>query len=90
VRTDLGGVYFHLIFALGLVALYGLTGHELLLFVVLLIDLEVLRQFFPFVRLDGYWVLADLTGIPDFFSQISPFLRTVLRRPDRKGPSSRG
>jgi putative peptide zinc metalloprotease protein len=85
VRTDLGGVYFHLVFALGFMALYWLTGHELLLFVVLLIDLEVLRQFFPFVRLDGYWILADLTGIPDFFSQMGPFLRTVLGRPGLEG-----
>jgi hypothetical protein len=30
------------------------------------------------VRLDGYWVLADLTGIPDFFSQVRPFLRSAL------------
>ncbi len=31
--------------------------------------MEVVRQLLPFVRLDGYWLLADLTGIPDFFSQ---------------------
>ena len=24
----------------------------------------------PFMRLDGYWVLADLTGVPDFISHI--------------------
>jgi len=78
VRTDIGGVYFHLIFALGLMVLYWISGYELLLFVVLLINLDVVRQLFPFVRLDGYWLLADLTGLPDFFSQIGPFLRSVL------------
>jgi len=85
VRTDLGGVYFHLIFSLGVLSLYWVSGHELWLFVVVLVDLEVLRQFFPFVRLDGYWVLADLTGIPDFFSQMGPFARAVLRRPGSEG-----
>ena len=30
------------------------------------------------MRLDGYWVLADLTGIPDFFSQIGAFIRSVV------------
>jgi len=30
------------------------------------------------VRLDGYWALTDLTGIPDFFSQMGPFLRSIL------------
>ena len=85
VRTDLGGVYFHLIFALGLMGLYWVSGRELWLFVALMIDLEVLRQFFPFVRLDGYWVLADLTGIPDFFSQMGPFVRSVLPIPGSNG-----
>ncbi len=78
VRTGLGGFYFHLIFTLGIIGLYLVSGQEFLLFVVLLIDLNIVYQCLPFVRLDGYWVLADLTGIPDFFSQIGPFLRSVL------------
>jgi len=84
-RTDLGGVYFHLIFALGLIALSVAFGKELFLFAVLLINLEVVRQFIPLVRLDGYWMLADLTGIPDFFSQMGPFLRSILPLPGLKG-----
>ena len=74
-RTDLGGIYFHLLFAVALVALYQVTRWEFLLFTVLLIDIEALRQFLPFGRLDGYWILADLTGIPDPFSQMVPFVR---------------
>lgn len=77
VRTDLGGFYFHLIFALGLVAVYLLTGWEFLLLAVLLINVGIFYQFLPFVRFDGYWALADLTGIPDFFSQMGAFLRSV-------------
>ncbi|QIN77654.1 hypothetical protein GBA65_03060 [Rubrobacter marinus] len=78
VRTDLGGFYFSLIFALGLMALYAVTGQEILLFVVLLINLDIVYQCLPFVRFDGYWALADLSGIPDFFSQMGAFLRSVL------------
>ena len=74
-RTDLGGIYFHLLFTLVLIALYQVTRWEFLLFTVLLIDIEALRQVLPFGRLDGYWILADLTGIPDPFSQMVPFLR---------------
>jgi outer membrane lipoprotein-sorting protein len=85
VRTDLGGVYFHLIFALGLIALSIVSGKEFLLFAVLLINLEMISQFLPFVRLDGYWMLADLTGIPDFFSQVGPFLASVRPVPGLKG-----
>jgi putative peptide zinc metalloprotease protein len=79
IRTDLGGPYFHLLLTLPLVALHVLTGEEVLLLMVLLIDVEVLRQFIPFVRLDGYWFLADVTGIPDFFTQLRVFLTRVLR-----------
>jgi putative peptide zinc metalloprotease protein len=85
VRTGLGGFYFHLIFTLGVVGLYLASGQEFLLFVVLLIDLNIIYQCLPFVRFDGYWVLADLTGIPDFFSQIGPFIRSVLPVPGSEG-----
>ncbi len=59
-------------------ALYAVTGQEILLFVVLLINLDIVYQCLPFVRFDGYWALADLTGIPDFFSQMGAFLMSVL------------
>lgn len=84
VRTGLGGIYFNLIFVVAIIALYLITGHEYLLLVVPLIDLEIIRQFMPFVRLDGYWVLSDLTGIPDFFTQAGAFLRSAIPLPGRK------
>lgn len=80
VRTDLGGPYFHLIFAILLAGIAALTGQSFLLLIVVLIDIEILRQFIPFVRLDGYWLLADLSGIPDLFSNIVPFVQGVFRR----------
>src|SRR5215211_1027370 len=84
VRVDVGGFYFHLIAATALILLATATGVEWLLFVVLLINFDVLRQLLlPFIRLDGYWLLADLTGIPDFFSQTGPFLRSLL--PGKRG-----
>lgn len=85
VRTDLGGFYFHLIFGVGLMSLSLITGWEWLLVGVLLINLDMIYQCMPFVRFDGYWALADLTGIPDFFSQMGAFLRSVLPLPRWKG-----
>jgi putative peptide zinc metalloprotease protein len=78
VRTDLAGFYFNLIFALGIMGAYLLTGHEFLLLMVLMINLEIIHQLLPFLRLDGYWTLADITGVPDFFSQMTAFLRSAL------------
>src|SRR5439155_9826759 len=34
---------------------------------------------------DGYWLLADLTGVPDFFSQMGPFVKSMLPIPGPKG-----
>ena len=78
IRTDLGGVYFHLLFALGLMGVWVLTSWEFLLVIVVLLNLDAARQLLPLLRLDGYWVLADLTGVPDFWSRMGPFLRRVL------------
>jgi putative peptide zinc metalloprotease protein len=83
-RTDLGGVYFNCVFALGIAAAYIATGFEPLLLAVVAQHLFVLDQFFPWVRLDGYYVVADLLGVSDLFSRIKPVLRSLLpgRRAD--------
>ena len=58
VRTDLGGFYFNLVFGLGVFGVYLLTGHEVLLLIVSFLNLEMMRQLMPFLRLDGYWLPA--------------------------------
>src|SRR5213078_3131103 len=50
---------------------------------------EILRQFIPFVRLDGYWLLADLTGVPDFFAHVGQLVRRVASIPGAAGPRLR-
>lgn len=80
-RIDLGGFYFDLIFALALLGLYALSRWEFLLLIVLFINLDIVRQMLPFVRLDSYWALADVIGLPNIFGQIGPLLRSLVRRP---------
>jgi putative peptide zinc metalloprotease protein len=77
-RADLGGFYFNVIFQLLALGLFALTGQEFFLVVVMLLDIEILYQMLPFVRMDGYWILADLTGIPDFFTRMGATLRGLL------------
>jgi putative peptide zinc metalloprotease protein len=77
-RTDLGGVYFNVIFILGVVGAYLVTGFEPLLLFVPLMHIEIIHQFLPFIRLDGYYIVSDLTGVPDMFSRIKPTLESVL------------
>jgi len=79
-RTDLGGLYFNLIFMLVLAGIYAGTSAELLLLVIAVTHLEMLEQLLPVARYDGYYILSDLVGVPDLFARVVPILRGVLGR----------
>jgi putative peptide zinc metalloprotease protein len=85
-RTDLGGVYFNVVFMLLTLGAYVLTHFEPLLVVILFQQFEMLHQFLPFLRLDGYYVISDLTGVPDIFTRIKPTLLSLIpgRKPDER------
>ncbi len=88
-RTDLGGLYFNLIFMLALAAIYSATSSQILLLVIAVTHLEMLEQLLPFVRFDGYFILSDLIGVPDLFARIVPILRSATHR-DRPDPRVTG
>jgi putative peptide zinc metalloprotease protein len=77
-RTDLGGVYFNVIFILATAGAYAVTGYEPLLLIIPLQHFEIMHQFLPFIRLDGYYIVSDLTGVPDMFARIKPTLASLL------------
>ncbi len=35
-------------------------------------------QFLPIVRMDGYYILSDLVGVPDLFSRMGPVLKSMI------------
>ena len=78
VRTDLGGLYFNAIVAVGITGVWLLTRDDALLLVVATQILQMLRQLTPLVRFDGYHILADVTGVPDLFQRIKPVLLGLL------------
>ena len=78
-RTDLGGVYFNGIFALLAGALYFATGEEAALLAAVFQHLIALQQLLPLLRFDGYYVITDLTGVPDILSRIKPIFRSLVR-----------
>jgi len=88
-RTDLGGLYFNLIFILALAGIYSVTSAEILLLVIAITHLEMLEQLLPFVRFDGYFILSDLVGVPDLFARVAPILRSVTAR-GRRDPRVTG
>ncbi|MEY2451020.1 MAG: putative peptide zinc metalloprotease protein [Acidimicrobiaceae bacterium] len=77
-RTDLGGVYFNVVFVLATTTVYLATGFEPLLLLVVVQHFEIAHQLLPVVRLDGYYIVADLTGVPDLFARIGPILRSLV------------
>jgi putative peptide zinc metalloprotease protein len=77
-RTDLGGLYFNVIFMLALAGIYAATGAEVLLLVIAVTHLEMLEQLLPFVRFDGYFILSDLIGVPDLFARVMPIVKSAL------------
>ena len=85
-RTDLAGVYFNCLFILAVAGLYAITGWEALILIIVVSHIDAARQLLPFLRLDGYYIVADLTGVPDLFSRLKPILVSSLpwRKPDPK------
>ncbi|HLY83243.1 MAG TPA: hypothetical protein VKQ71_09655, partial [Acidimicrobiales bacterium] len=86
-RTDLGGVYFNVVIILIATGVYMATrGLDALLLLVVIEHMEIAHQLLPVIRLDGYYIVADLTGVPDLFARIGPILRSLLfwRAPDRQ------
>jgi putative peptide zinc metalloprotease protein len=78
VRTDLGGLYFNVWCVLALGGSYLVTGNGLFLLALLLMQIEMVQQLIPTVRFDGYFVLADLAGVPDLFARVRPVLLSLL------------
>ncbi|MGH3846723.1 MAG: hypothetical protein ACRDS0_35680 [Pseudonocardiaceae bacterium] len=77
-RTDLGGVYFNALFLAGMGGAYLNTGSPWLLAAIVLLHIETATQFVPVIRLDGYYILSDLIGVPDLFSWMGPVLASMI------------
>ncbi len=81
-RTDLGGVYFNAVFIAGMSLVYLNTGSPWVLVTIVMLHIETAMQFLPVIRMDGYYILSDLIGVPDLFSRLGPVLASMIpRRP---------
>lgn len=77
-RTDFGGVYFNAVFCVVAAGLYLATQFEPLILLLVTQHMLVLQQLMPLLRFDGYYVLSDLTGVPDVLGRVKPVLRSLL------------
>jgi putative peptide zinc metalloprotease protein len=72
---DIGGVYFQSVFQLLMLGLYLTNGSALLIYFFLFSDLIMFRTMNPFLRMDGYWLVADLFGIFNLRQQSTRVIR---------------
>jgi putative peptide zinc metalloprotease protein len=84
VRTDLGGVYFNAVSIVVGVIAFALTGYAPLVPAIVFIHFTMAEQMLPLVRLDGYYVLSDLVGVPDLYGRIRPIMANLI--PGRSDP----
>jgi putative peptide zinc metalloprotease protein len=78
IRTDLGGLYFSVLGILLVTAAYATTGFEVLVLMLITLHMQALQQLIPFIRTDGYYLLGDVSGVPNPFSSILPVLRSAV------------
>lgn len=72
---DVAGVYFQSVFQLLLVGLFFINGSPVPIYFFLFTDLIMFRTMNPFLRMDGYWLVADLFGIFNLRQQSSKFIQ---------------
>lgn len=53
---------------------YLAAAYPPLLAAAVLGHLQILRQLLPTLRMDGYYIMADLIGVPNLFGLVRPIL----------------
>ena len=72
---DIAGVYFQSVFQFFLLSLFLINGSPILIYFFLFNDLIMFRTMNPFLRMDGYWLVADLFGIFNLREQSTKVIR---------------
>ncbi|WP_139926285.1 hypothetical protein [Hymenobacter sp. DG01] len=78
--ANLGGIYAQLLLSTGLALAYLGTPQPALLLASTSIAISAAWQFNPFIRRDGYWMLADLTNTPNLLSKASRTVKQAFTR----------
>lgn len=90
VIVDLGGIYFQGLFLLLCFAVNQLFVHNHILNIgILLSGFQILSNLNPFIKLDGYWVLADYLGVSEIKEVVIQTWKGLLFRKN-KGNSDNG
>ena len=77
---DISGIYFQSLSLAPLLLLYWWLESPILLYCFFVVDLSIAGSLNPFLRMDGYWLMADLFGIVNLRDQSLAVIRSALAK----------
>lgn len=75
--VDAGGIYIQLLFAPFCLLLFWATQDPTYLLAIMVIDMILIGNLEPFMKLDGYWLLSDLTGVPNLHARTGEVTKRI-------------
>lgn len=81
--ANLAGIYMQLWCMLIFIGVYLTTGYTLLLHMIFLTGIYNFFQLLPFIRSDGYWLLSDITSIPNLLTNSRDVVQKTILPPYR-------
>ncbi len=85
VCVDVGGIYFQ---ALGISIIYLLTNlidsGSFIKCSIIISALQIIGNFNPFIKMDGYWIICDLLGVSNPYSIIVEGIKNIFTKGKKK------
>lgn len=78
VVTNLAGIYIEFLISGILCILFLANRNDEYLLAAILIVLKALTELNPFLRMDGYWILSDLTNTPNLLPKSNKVLKEFV------------
>lgn len=78
--VDVGGLYFQCLLIVGLTVYVVLTQSIFALRLIWAMHLTMLYTLNPILKMDGYWLLTDMSGLSNLHEQVGDTLRRWLKR----------
>jgi putative peptide zinc metalloprotease protein len=75
---DIAGIYFQSLSLVVLLLLFWRLKSPVLLYCFFMVDLSIAGSLNPFLRMDGYWLMADLFGIVNLRKQSLALMKSGL------------
>lgn len=80
VIVNLGGIYFQLLYAIGLGFVSICINDSCMFYVCKIMYVSVIFQFYPFYKSDGYWIVSDILNEPNLYKNAqSIFIKKIKR-----------